>query len=326
LGRFINRDPIEEQGGLNLYAFVRNNGVNTWDYLGMDPPTYTYVNGTVNADGTPDFNVYWIDQNGNRGIDYGNTMYSRRAWPIGPSYGIRDGFDASGIISSIATSRLIADAVLSAEIEDLKNDMAAKRASEGQPAPAPSANLGNLNAQPTAPNSGFTIGELSGDALQRQLDADMWGGGMLASRTPRGLPPPRGPREVRLDGGIWSLSRPPAGSGNLGPAPADLTIGPPSGSALVRAVGTPGRSPTVRILDSLTALRDLFNTLANGGTRAPGSQFERYTFPDGSAVQWRPFSSPQSGGQPTIDFRMPNGENWKVHIPPPPPPSNPPPG
>jgi hypothetical protein len=35
LGRFINKDPIEEQGGLNLYGFVRNNGVNRWDYLGM---------------------------------------------------------------------------------------------------------------------------------------------------------------------------------------------------------------------------------------------------------------------------------------------------
>lgn len=36
LGRFVNRDPIEEQGGLNLYAFVRNNSLNAWDYLGMD--------------------------------------------------------------------------------------------------------------------------------------------------------------------------------------------------------------------------------------------------------------------------------------------------
>jgi len=36
LGRFINRDPIEESGGLNLYSFCRNNGVNRWDYLGMD--------------------------------------------------------------------------------------------------------------------------------------------------------------------------------------------------------------------------------------------------------------------------------------------------
>ncbi len=35
LGRFLNRDPIEERGGLNLYAFVGNNGVNQWDYLGL---------------------------------------------------------------------------------------------------------------------------------------------------------------------------------------------------------------------------------------------------------------------------------------------------
>ncbi len=36
LGRFINRDPIEERGGLNLYAFCTNNGINGWDYLGQD--------------------------------------------------------------------------------------------------------------------------------------------------------------------------------------------------------------------------------------------------------------------------------------------------
>jgi RHS repeat-associated protein len=33
-GRFINRDPIEEAGGLNLYGFCGNNGVNRWDVLG----------------------------------------------------------------------------------------------------------------------------------------------------------------------------------------------------------------------------------------------------------------------------------------------------
>jgi RHS repeat-associated protein len=34
-GRFINRDPIEERGGLNLYGFCGNDGVNRYDYLGM---------------------------------------------------------------------------------------------------------------------------------------------------------------------------------------------------------------------------------------------------------------------------------------------------
>src|SRR5690606_31727030 len=35
MGRFLNRDPIEEAGGLNLYAFVGNDPVNHWDYLGL---------------------------------------------------------------------------------------------------------------------------------------------------------------------------------------------------------------------------------------------------------------------------------------------------
>ena len=33
-GRLINRDPIEEEGGLNLYGFVGNDGVNNLDVLG----------------------------------------------------------------------------------------------------------------------------------------------------------------------------------------------------------------------------------------------------------------------------------------------------
>lgn len=36
LGRFINQDPAEEGGGINLYAFTTNNPVNDWDYLGLD--------------------------------------------------------------------------------------------------------------------------------------------------------------------------------------------------------------------------------------------------------------------------------------------------
>ncbi len=35
LGRWPSRDLIGEDGGLNLYAFVGNDGVNQWDYLGM---------------------------------------------------------------------------------------------------------------------------------------------------------------------------------------------------------------------------------------------------------------------------------------------------
>lgn len=34
-GRFLGRDPIAEQGGLNLYGFCRNNSINLWDVLGL---------------------------------------------------------------------------------------------------------------------------------------------------------------------------------------------------------------------------------------------------------------------------------------------------
>ena len=36
LARFITRDPIEEQGGVNLYCFVNNNPVSKWDRWGLE--------------------------------------------------------------------------------------------------------------------------------------------------------------------------------------------------------------------------------------------------------------------------------------------------
>ena len=35
-GRWINRDPIEEEGGVNMYGFIGNRGINSWDRLGLD--------------------------------------------------------------------------------------------------------------------------------------------------------------------------------------------------------------------------------------------------------------------------------------------------
>jgi len=34
-GRWLSRDPIEEDGGVNLYGMVGNNAVNLWDLLGL---------------------------------------------------------------------------------------------------------------------------------------------------------------------------------------------------------------------------------------------------------------------------------------------------
>lgn len=38
LGRFINRDPIQEGGGVNLYGFCANNAISSWDVLGLNDP------------------------------------------------------------------------------------------------------------------------------------------------------------------------------------------------------------------------------------------------------------------------------------------------
>ena len=42
-GRFINRDPSEEAGGLNLYGFCGNNAVNGIDKLGLDGITWITI-------------------------------------------------------------------------------------------------------------------------------------------------------------------------------------------------------------------------------------------------------------------------------------------
>ena len=34
LGRWLSRDPVEEEGGINLYAMVGNDPVGGWDWLG----------------------------------------------------------------------------------------------------------------------------------------------------------------------------------------------------------------------------------------------------------------------------------------------------
>ena len=49
-GRWLSRDPIEEEGGIDLYGMVENDGLNRWDWLGLaakNDETVFYVNSTV---------------------------------------------------------------------------------------------------------------------------------------------------------------------------------------------------------------------------------------------------------------------------------------
>jgi RHS repeat-associated protein len=54
VGRFVGRDPIGEEGGLNLYAFVANNSVNSWDYLGMEDLVDSFSRWRHSADNSLD--------------------------------------------------------------------------------------------------------------------------------------------------------------------------------------------------------------------------------------------------------------------------------
>ena len=56
LGRWLSRDPIGEKGGLNLYAMVRNNGINNLDHLGNKKYNFCCQQWTFvfEAHGTPE--------------------------------------------------------------------------------------------------------------------------------------------------------------------------------------------------------------------------------------------------------------------------------
>ena len=64
LGRWINRDPVEEGGGYNLYLFCKNNAIVSIDYLGE--------------------NIYLVE--GNNSGHYLNDMYHQSVcvdtWPV----------------------------------------------------------------------------------------------------------------------------------------------------------------------------------------------------------------------------------------------------
>jgi RHS repeat-associated protein len=75
LGRFVNRDPIEEEGGLNLYGFVSNAAVNAWDYLGM----------SVGTQGRFDL---LFEEQGNTGRTTGGGAEGSLAWAAGTGLGV----------------------------------------------------------------------------------------------------------------------------------------------------------------------------------------------------------------------------------------------
>ncbi len=56
-GRWINRDPSEEVGGVNLYGFIQNDGINADDYLGSGSEKGNGLEGEATIPGRPWQNV-----------------------------------------------------------------------------------------------------------------------------------------------------------------------------------------------------------------------------------------------------------------------------
>ena len=53
LGRWLNRDPIEEEGGENLYLFCRNNGISLFDIMGLKCTLGTFNVLSIKITSTP---------------------------------------------------------------------------------------------------------------------------------------------------------------------------------------------------------------------------------------------------------------------------------
>jgi hypothetical protein len=58
-GQFLGRDPIQERGGMNLYGFVGNDGVDRWDLLGLVRKFYDSRGSFV---GTDRKYIFWGDR------------------------------------------------------------------------------------------------------------------------------------------------------------------------------------------------------------------------------------------------------------------------
>ena len=77
LGRFINADPSEEAGGVNLYAFCGNNSVGSTDYLGMGEQDESSFYGVLYSPGHGAYDDFVAYANGGfGGSDSGGFSFS----------------------------------------------------------------------------------------------------------------------------------------------------------------------------------------------------------------------------------------------------------
>jgi RHS repeat-associated protein len=106
LGRWLSRDPIEEQGGYNIYAMVGNAPVNFWDYLGFgyeeDEIRFRTGQPVFGEDGIRDSGQMTPDEMKAKIIGIARDLFSVDAYESGI-----DLYRKGGIFDKIAASSLM---------------------------------------------------------------------------------------------------------------------------------------------------------------------------------------------------------------------------
>jgi len=130
LGRWLNRDPIGERGGLNLYGFVRNDSVDRFDKLGLASWVWDAPN-TVDYSISYDSSFTLKRHGAPTSYSYGTTA----AELVADAEGLKDGlsgtlFDhylhgggSSVDLTSSATLKGEVSSALTSKMDDAENDI-----------------------------------------------------------------------------------------------------------------------------------------------------------------------------------------------------------